>query len=66
MATVLVIDDERGVREGLCRAVTSAGHHAIPAAGVTEARAAIAQTLSGDAHARPRVRRGALRHAQEY
>ncbi|MFO0649465.1 MAG: sigma-54 dependent transcriptional regulator [Polyangiales bacterium] len=43
MATVLVIDDERGVREGLCRAVTAAGHRAIPAAGVAEARAAIAK-----------------------
>ncbi len=38
MATVLVIDDERGVREGLCRAVASAGHRAVPASGVTEAR----------------------------
>ena len=43
MATVLVIDDERGVREGLCRAVSSAGHRAVPAAGVSEARAAVAK-----------------------
>ncbi len=45
MATVLVIDDERGVREGLCRAVSAAGHRAVPAAGVTEARAIIARDV---------------------
>ncbi len=42
MATVLVVEDERGVREGLCRAVASAGHTAVPAAGLAEARAELA------------------------
>jgi DNA-binding NtrC family response regulator len=43
MATVLVVDDERGVREGLCKAVSTAGHRAIPAVGVSEAKAALAR-----------------------
>jgi DNA-binding NtrC family response regulator len=43
VATVLVIDDERGVREGLCRAVSAAGHRSVAASGVVEARAAIAK-----------------------
>ncbi len=42
-ATVLVVDDERGVREGLVRAVESAGYRAVPATGVVEARAALAR-----------------------
>jgi DNA-binding NtrC family response regulator len=47
MATVLVIDDERGVREGLCRAIASAGHKTLPAGGLTEAREAIAREAPG-------------------
>ena len=43
MATVLVVEDERGVREGLCRAITAAGLDAVAAAGIAEARAALAK-----------------------
>ncbi|MFO0630924.1 MAG: response regulator [Polyangiales bacterium] len=43
MARVLVVDDERGVREGLCRALASAGHEAVPASSVAEARLRFAE-----------------------
>jgi two-component system, NtrC family, response regulator AtoC len=43
MATVLVVDDERSVREGLCRALTQAGYTTRAASGVVEAREAIAK-----------------------
>jgi DNA-binding NtrC family response regulator len=36
--TVLVVEDEPGVREGLLSAVKTLGYRALPAAGVTEAR----------------------------
>ncbi|MFO0607749.1 MAG: sigma-54 dependent transcriptional regulator [Polyangiales bacterium] len=42
MAAVLVVDDERGVREGLCRALSAAGHEPVGAQGLAEARAALA------------------------
>jgi DNA-binding NtrC family response regulator len=40
-AAVLIVDDERGVREGLVRAVASRGHRTVPAASLAEARAAL-------------------------
>jgi DNA-binding NtrC family response regulator len=43
MATVLVVDDERGVREGLARALRAAGHEPRTAEGIAEARAYFAQ-----------------------
>jgi DNA-binding NtrC family response regulator len=42
MTTILIVDDERGVREGLVRAVESAGHTAVAAAGIAEARSTLA------------------------
>ncbi len=42
MSTILIVDDERGVREGLTRVVESAGHVAVAAAGLAEARTALA------------------------
>ncbi len=41
MATVLVVDDERGIREGLSRALTAHGHRAKTAATLAEARVAL-------------------------
>jgi len=41
MATVLIVDDEPGVREGLVRAVASRGHRTVPASSLAEARAAL-------------------------
>jgi two-component system, NtrC family, response regulator AtoC len=41
MATVLVVDDERGIREGLSRALTAHKHHAKTAATLAEARVAL-------------------------
>jgi DNA-binding NtrC family response regulator len=41
MATVLIVDDEPGVREGLVRAVGSKGHRTVAAASLEEARAAL-------------------------
>jgi len=38
MATVLVVDDERALREGLVRALRGAGYEALSAAGLAEAR----------------------------
>ena len=38
MATVLVVDDERALREGLVRVLRGAGYEAIAAAGLAEAR----------------------------
>ncbi len=43
MGTVLVVDDEKGVREGLGRAVESKGHRAVLASSLEEARALIAK-----------------------
>jgi len=43
MGTVLIVDDESGIREGLVRAVASKGHRTVPAASLEEARAAIAR-----------------------
>ena len=40
-ATVLIVDDEKGVREGLVRAVASRGHRTVPVASLAEARAAL-------------------------
>jgi DNA-binding NtrC family response regulator len=42
MSTILVVEDERGVREGLARALEKAGHVARVAAGVEEARTSLA------------------------
>ena len=39
MRSVLIVEDDRRLREGLATAVTSAGHRALAAAGITEARA---------------------------
>jgi DNA-binding NtrC family response regulator len=41
MATVLIVDDEPGVREGLVRAVASKGHRTVAAASLAEAREAL-------------------------
>jgi DNA-binding NtrC family response regulator len=41
MATILVVDDERGVREGLTRALVSVGHSVVACEGITDARAAL-------------------------
>jgi CheY-like chemotaxis protein len=41
MATVLVVDDERGIREGLSRALTAHKHHTKTAATLAEARVAL-------------------------
>src|SRR5450755_3720781 len=41
MPTVLIVDDERGVREGLVRAVASAGHRTVAASSIAEAREAL-------------------------
>src|ERR1700722_69408 len=43
MGTVLIVDDESGIREGLVRAVASKGHRTVPAASLEEGRAAIAR-----------------------
>ena len=42
MSTVLIVDDERGIREGLTAAVTSLGYRPLPACGLAEARRLIA------------------------
>ncbi|MBI2392592.1 MAG: sigma-54-dependent Fis family transcriptional regulator [Deltaproteobacteria bacterium] len=44
MPTVLVVDDERAIREGLVRAIGSAGHRVVAAAGVRDAREALRQS----------------------
>jgi DNA-binding NtrC family response regulator len=41
VGTVLVVDDEAGIRDGLARAVASKGHRAVVAGGIGEARAAL-------------------------
>jgi DNA-binding NtrC family response regulator len=41
MSTVLIVDDERGVREGLARAVDKMGHRAVLASGLAQAREAL-------------------------
>jgi DNA-binding NtrC family response regulator len=41
MGTVLVVDDEAGIREGLVRAVAGKGHRALVAASLAEARAVL-------------------------
>jgi len=41
VGTVLVVDDEAGIRDGLARAVSSKGHQVLVAAGLGEARAAL-------------------------
>ncbi|MBI5536773.1 MAG: sigma-54-dependent Fis family transcriptional regulator [Deltaproteobacteria bacterium] len=43
MSTVLVVEDERGVREGLGRAIEKLGHKPLLAAGIAEAKKAIEQ-----------------------
>jgi DNA-binding NtrC family response regulator len=43
MATVLIVEDESSVREGLVRAVATKGHRTVAAAGIVEARAALAR-----------------------
>ncbi len=42
MSAVLIVDDERGIREGLTAAVEGLGHRALPASGLAEARRLIA------------------------
>ena len=42
MATVLIVDDEPGVREGLVRAVSGRGHRALPVSSLADARVVIA------------------------
>jgi DNA-binding NtrC family response regulator len=44
VGTVLIVDDEPGVREGLARAVTSAGYRPLVASSLADARAAIARS----------------------
>src|ERR1700734_4111128 len=43
MATVLIVDDEPRVREGLVRAVASKGHRTVAASSLAEARDALAR-----------------------
>jgi DNA-binding NtrC family response regulator len=38
VSTVLIVDDERGIREGLTAAVEGLGHRALPVPGLAEAR----------------------------
>ena len=38
MSTVLIVDDEPGVRDGLARAVATKGHRPLPVASLAEAR----------------------------
>ncbi len=38
MSAILIVDDERGIREGLTAAVEGLGHRALPAPGLAEAR----------------------------
>jgi DNA-binding NtrC family response regulator len=38
VSAVLIVDDERGIREGLTAAVEGIGHRAVPVAGLAEAR----------------------------
>jgi two-component system response regulator AtoC len=42
MSAVLIVEDEAGLREGLCSVVQAMGHEALPAAGLGEARALLA------------------------
>jgi DNA-binding NtrC family response regulator len=46
VGTVLIVDDEPGVRDGLARAVTSAGHRPLVAASRADAREALARSAS--------------------
>ncbi len=43
MATILIVDDEPGIRDGLSRAVTGRGHRALPVPSLAEARATLAR-----------------------
>jgi DNA-binding NtrC family response regulator len=43
MTTVLIVDDEKSIREGLTRAIARAGHQTVAAANLAEARAALAR-----------------------
>ncbi len=43
--TVLIVDDERGIREGLSSAIEELGHRPLAAAGLTDARRLIADEL---------------------
>jgi DNA-binding NtrC family response regulator len=43
MASVLIVDDDPGVREGLVRAVAGMGHRALPVDGLAAARDALAR-----------------------
>ena len=38
MSAVLIVEDERGVRQGLVAAIETLGHRALPAGGLGEAR----------------------------
>ena len=42
-SSVLIVEDETGLREGLMSAVGTLGYHAIAAVGITEARARVAE-----------------------
>jgi DNA-binding NtrC family response regulator len=42
MSVVMIVEDERGLREGLARALEKAGHTPVTAAGIGEARTALA------------------------
>jgi DNA-binding NtrC family response regulator len=42
VSAVLIVDDERGIREGLTAAVEGLGHRALPASGLAEARRLVA------------------------
>ena len=43
MSTVLIVEDEPGLRQGLVEAVQGMGHDALAAAGVSEAREAVSR-----------------------
>ncbi len=49
-SSVLIVEDEPGLREGLVGAVESLGYRAIPAAGIAQARRAVAQAGLGGIH----------------
>jgi len=44
MPTVLIVDDEKSIREGLTRAIGRAGHQTIAAASLSEARSALSRS----------------------
>ncbi|HEX3696295.1 MAG TPA: sigma-54 dependent transcriptional regulator [Polyangia bacterium] len=48
MSAVLIVEDEAGLRQGLCDVITAMGLQAVPAAGLAEARHALGTTAGND------------------